>query len=97
MKVLKKAILLSLPLCIMTAVPTQAKRAFENGQYNYYDRNGQLVTDDFAKSGAYVYYLDENGNIARNCQKLIGKYLYTFDEDGRFTRKKRTRAEILYM
>lgn len=88
MKVLKKALLLSLPLCIMTAVPVQAKWAFENGQYHYYDRNGQLVTDDFAQSGAYVYYLDENGNIARNCQKLIGKYLYTFDEDGRFTREK---------
>lgn len=48
MKVLKKALLLSLPLCIITAVTAQANQAFETGQYHYHDRNGQLVTDDFA-------------------------------------------------
>lgn len=74
MKVLKKALSLSLPLCIMTAVPTQEKWAFENGQYPYYDRTGQLVTDDFAQSGAYVYYFDENGNPLYVKRLLFNQY-----------------------
>ena len=36
----------------------------EDGQWHYYDKNGDRVTDEWKRSGNNWYWLDENGDMA---------------------------------
>lgn len=86
--ILKRILVLSLICSLALCFSAYGNWKSEDGQWHYYDDDGQLVRNDFKKSGDSMFYLDENGNIARDCEKIIGNYLYKFDAQGKYVRSK---------
>ena len=56
--------------------------AEEDGTWVYYDRNGDKVTDKWAKSGNNWYYLDSNGEMAVDQLIEDGDNYYYVDVNG---------------
>jgi glucan-binding YG repeat protein len=60
------AVLSAAALLAMGASMTSFAAGWEKddeGIWHYYDADGEMVTDDWAKDGANFYYLDEDGNM----------------------------------
>ena len=48
----------------------------------FYVKNGQILKNQFIKSGKYTYYLDNNGMMCKNQSQAVERDVYRFDDKG---------------